>query len=409
MSNVFDLSRISQLVENQRPARILVMDTNIIMNNADYNNWSVKADGQNLFVLSDTLIQELEFIRQKEGTKEKIESRDKAEIAIKSLASLFGQGDITEGIPIKYGWVIGVPSPRKAALDPELEQLEDLVRAFKRSDTKLLLLTRECHQLFKSIPVTLITGEWNFFNAVQMQGVPCHLCTGFPIEGLKEAAAITKAVDWDEVLREIASNTKEKAVVVEATLTARKFAPSWLVRGSKPFMVAEGHGVMRAGNEVRPFLWTIPYYPQTIEPRLSDDNEGPTDLPSIHLDFFGEDDFGQGLFDAIADRLSDCTDLISDERRPTVHSPRSVMEMLAYFEYLYRKGPSDKALDKLIQDISETGGLVDYWAYWILDIDNEDEQYACLEGFIEALDNCWEIGQTYTFSIIRGQEERLPE
>jgi hypothetical protein len=380
------------------------MDTNIIMNNPDHNDWSVKADGQNLFVLSDTLIQELEFIRRKEGTKEKIESRDKAEMAIKSLASLFRQGDITEGITVKYGWVIGVASPKKATLDPELEQLEDIVKAFKRSDTKLLLLTKECHQLFESTPVTLVTGEWNLFNAVQLQGVPCHLCTGFPIEGLKEAAAITKEVDWDEVLREVASNTKERAIAVEATLTARKSPPSWLATGSGSFMVAEGHGVMRAGNEVRPFLWTIPYYPQTIEPRLSDDDESPTDLPSVHLDFFGEDDFGQDLFDAIADRLSDCRSLTFEEGSPTLQSPQSIMQILLYFEYLDRKGFSDKALDNLRQEVRESEGLTNCWTDWILGTEDEDERYACLEGFILALNNCWEIGQTYTFSIIIGQQ-----
>lgn len=409
MPNVFDLSKISHLVESLQPARILVIDTNILMNYPDSSNWSVTAKGQNLFVLSDTLSQELEFIRRKEGSKEKAESRNKAEVAINSLASLVQQGTITEGIPVKAGWVIGVPSPRKDELDPELEQLEDIVSAFKRSDTKLLLLTRDCHQLFKSIPVTLITGDRSLFVNIEMQGVPCHLCTGFPIEGLKEAAAITKAVDWDEVLGEIASNTKEKAIVVEATLTARRFAPSWLVTGSKPFMIAEGHGVMRAGNEVRPFLWTIPYYPQTIEPRLSDDNEGPTDLPSIHLDFFGEDDFEQGLFDAIADRLSDCRNLTFEEGRPTLQSPQSIMEILLYFEYLLREGMPEGGLEKLRQEIKESEGLVNYWTDWILDIEDEDERYACLEGFIEALNNCWEIGQTYKFSIIRGQEERLPE
>jgi len=405
MSSVFDLSKISHLIENQRPARILVMDTNIVMNNADYNNWNVKADGQNLFVLSDTLIQELEFIRRKEGTREKIESRNKAEIAIKSLAGLFRQGNITEGIAIKYGWIIGVSSPRKAALDPELEQLEDLVRAFKRSDTKLLLLTRECHQLFESTPVTLITGEWNLFNAVQMQGVPCHLCTNFPIEGLKEAPAIRKAIDWDGVLREIESDTKEKAIVVDATLTARRSAPSWLVAGSKPFMIAEGHGVVRMGTEVRPFLWTIPFYPQSLGLQSPSDNEGLTDLPPVHLDFFGEDNFGQDLFDAIADRLLDCANPSFEEGRPTLQSPQSIMEMLAYFEYLNKEGFSEEALDNLRQEVRWAEGLAEYWTDWILHIGDEDEQHACLEGFIEALNNCWEIDQGYTFNIIMGQGE----
>ena len=405
MPNVFDLSKIFRLVENHHPARILVIDTNILMNYPDASNWSVTAKGQNLFVLSDTLSQELEFIRRKEGSKEKAESRNKAEVAINSLAGLCQQGTITEGIPVKAGWVIGVPSPRKDELDPELEQLEDIVSAFKRSDTKLLLLTRDCHQLFRSIPVTLITGDRSLFVNIEMQGVPCHLCTGFPIEGLKEAAAITKAVDWDEVLREIASNTKEKAIIVDATLAARRSVPSWLVAGSKPFTIAEGHGVVRIGTEVRPFLWTIPFYPQSLERRSPDDNEGLTDLPPIHLDFFGEDDFGEDLFDAIADRLLDCANLSFEEGRPTLQSPQSVMEMLLYFEYLNREGPSAEALDSLIKEVRESEGLVNYWTDWILDIEDKNERYACLEGFIEALNNCWEIGQAYTFNIIMGQEE----
>jgi len=409
MPNVFDLSKISRLVESQHPARILVMDTNILMNDPDPGNWSVTVEGQNLFVLSDTLIQELEFIRRKEGSKEKAESRDKADMSIKSMASLFKQGTITEGIPVKAGWVIGVPSPKKDELDPELEQLEDIVRAFKRSDTKLLLLTRECHQLFKSTPVTLITGEWNLSNAVQMQGVPCHLCVGFPIEGLKEAAAITKPVDWEQVLEGIQSDTKQKAIVVEATLTAQRSAPPWLmlVTGTKRFMIAEGHGVMRAGNDVRPFLWTISFFPQTLGPRSSGDDEGLSDLPSIYLDFFGEDNFGQDLFDAIADRLLDCTNLSFEEGTPTLQNPESIMEMLLYFEYLNRKGVSEKALETLRQEIEESEGLIHYWTDWILDSEDEDEQTACLEGFIEAVKNCWNIGQTYKFSIMQEQKEHL--
>ena len=410
MPNVFDLSKISRLVESQHPARILVMDTNILMNDPDPSNWSVTAEGQNLFVLSDTLIQELEFIKHKKGSKEKAESAIKAKTAIKSLASLFKQGTITEGIPVKAGWVIGVPSPKKDELDPELEQLEDIVRAFKRSDTKLLLLTRECHQLFESTPVTLITGEWNLSNAVQMQGVPCHLCTSFPIEGLKEATAITKPLDWEEVLEEIQSDTKQKAIVVEATLTTQRLAPEWLmlVTGTKRFMVAEGRGVMRASNNVQPFLWTILFYPQSLNPRPPEDDEGLADLPSIHLDFFGEDKFGQDLFDAVADRLLDRTNLSFEEGVPTLQSPESVIEMLLYFEYiaehLDEKGIPE-VLPKLRQELKESEGLINYWTDWILNKEDESEKHACLEGLIEALNNCWKIGQTYTFSIITEKME----
>ena len=411
MSNVFDLSKISHLVDSQHPARILVMDTNMIMNDPNPNNWSVKAGGQSLFVLSDTVVLELASIRQKKGSKERLESSHKADIASKSLASLFGQGSITEGIPVKAGWVVCVPSPKKDELDPELDQLKDIMDVLKRSDTKLLLLTRECHQLFRSTPVTLLTGDWDLYNIVQAQGVPCHLSSSFPIKGLKEAAAITTPVDWDKELAEILAKIAKNSIVVEATLTAQKSAPPWLMllTGTKRFIIAEGRGVMRIGNEVRPFLWTIPFYPQTLEPRSSDDNEGLTDLLPIHLDFFGEDNFEQDLFNAIADRLLDCTNLTFEEGRPTLQSPQSTMEMLLYFEYLLREGMPEGGLEKLRQEIEESEGLINYWTDWILDTEDEDERYACLEGLIEALNNCWKIGQTYTFGIIRGQEECLPE
>jgi len=411
MSTVFDLSKVSRLVDSQHPARILIMDTNIIMNNPNPDNWSINAAGQSLFVLSDTVVLELASIRQKRGSNERLESSHKADIANKSLASLFGQGSITEGIPVKAGWVVCVPTPKTDELDPELDQLKDIVDVLGRSDTKLLLLTKECHQLFASTPVTLLTGDWDLYNTVQAQGVPCHLCASFPVEGLKEAAAITRPVDWDEELAEIQAKIVRNSIVVEATLTAQRSAPSWLMSltETKQFTIAEGHGVLRIGNGVRPFLWTIAFYPQTIEPQSSDDNEGLVDLPSIHLDFFGKNDFEQDLFDAIADRLLDCTNLTFKEGRPSLQSPESTMEMLLYFEYLLREGVPEGGLEKLRQEIEESDGLVNYWTDLVLSTENEDERYACLKGLVEAMNDCWEIGQTYTFGIIRGQEKCLPE
>ena len=409
MSNVFDLSKISRLVDGQHPTRVLVMDTNVVMNDPNPNGWSVEAGGQSLFVLSDTVVLELASIRQKKGSKERLESSHKADIASKSLASLFGQGSVTEGIPVKAGWVVCVPSPKKDKLAPELDQLKDVMDVFKRSDTKLLLLTRECHQLFRSTPVTLLTGDGDLYNIVQAQGVPCHLSTSFPIEGLKEAAATTAPVDWDKELAEIQAEIAKNSIVIEATLTNQGAAPPWLTLsiGTKSFITAEGYGVMRIGNEVRPFLWTIPFYPQTLEPRSSD-GEGLTDLPPIHLDFFGEDNFDQDLFDAIADRLLDCTNLTFEEGTPTLQSPQAITEMLIFFEYVAKNGMSAETLDSLRQEIKDSEGLIPYWTDWILNMEDEDEQYASLETLITALNNCWKIGQTYTFSIIRGEEGCLP-
>jgi len=71
---------------------------------------------------------------------------------------------------------------------------------------------------------------------------------------------------------------------------------------------------------------------------------------------------------------------------------------------LYEKGASPNALKSLNKEIKESEGLIHYWTDWILNRQDQDDQIACLEGFIEALNECWKIGQTYTFSIIKKQK-----
>jgi hypothetical protein len=290
-----------------------------------------------------------------------------------------------------------VPSPKQDQLDIELKQIEDILKAFGRSDAKLLILTKECAQSFESTPVILETGEVNLYNELQMNGIPCHLCTGFPIARLKEVDE--KIGDWNQALKDMQVTTKQSSIVVEATLTTYKSAPKWL--GTKSLIIAEGYGTMYDGKKNRSFLWTIPFYPQNIISIPKSSEENTPDLPSIYLDFLGEEDFDQNLFDGIADRLSDCTNPSFEEGKPTLQNPESVMEMLLYFEYINREGISEQALETLRQEIEESEGLIHYWTDWILNSESDEhEQTACLEGFIEAIKNCWKIGQTYKFSFI---------
>ncbi len=69
MSSLFDLVRISKLVETKNPVRILIVDTNVVMNNPDLKNWSIAVQGADIFVLSDTVVQELEYIKQKKARR----------------------------------------------------------------------------------------------------------------------------------------------------------------------------------------------------------------------------------------------------------------------------------------------------------------------------------------------------
>ena len=126
MPNIFDLTKIKRLVEEKRPPAILIVDTNVLMNEPDFSKWETSI-GKPIFVLSDTIIVELEYI------KTKPEPREKAIKAIKNVNNLFQQGKITDGIVIEdVGSFISIPTPKADQINPELEQLEDIVKAFHR-------------------------------------------------------------------------------------------------------------------------------------------------------------------------------------------------------------------------------------------------------------------------------------
>ncbi|MBI4283772.1 MAG: hypothetical protein HY663_04810 [Chloroflexi bacterium] len=399
MAEIFDLSKIKRLVEEKRYPAILIVDTNVLMNEPDFSKWGISV-GRAIFVLPEMLHIELEHLKTKpEPTKEK------AIKAITSVNNLFKQGKITDGIAIEgIGSFISISTPKANQLDPELEQLGDIVKAFHRSDAKFLLLTRECNQFIPNIPTLFVTSEYNLFNIMEANGIPSHMFESFPISGIEEVIkdSLRKPIDWDKELADMQVATKQNSIVVEATLTDYKSAPNFLDKC--PPIIAEGYGTVYDGNNPRSFLWTIPFYPENIisSPKSSEKTTLDPQLGyPIYLDFLWGDEPKQDIFDGIADRLLDCTGPSFEEGKPTLQNPESVMERLLYFEYITREDVSEEALEKLRQEIEEAEGLIHYWTDWILNSEvDEDEQAACLEGFIQAVKDCWKIGRTYKFSFI---------
>ncbi len=394
MPEIFDLSKIKRLVEEKRPPAILIVDTNVLMNEPDFSKWETSI-GKPIYVLADTTMVELEYI------KTKPEPREKAIKAIKSMNNLFQQGKITDGIVIEdVGSFISIPTPKADQLNPELEQLDDILKAFKRSDTKFLLLTRECNQLIPNIPTLFLTGEYNLFNIMEANGVPSYMFESFPMSGIEEVIkkSLIKPIDWDTVLADMQVTTTQNSIVVEATLTTYKSAPKWL--GTESLIIAEGYGTMYDGKKNRSFLWTIPFYARTFASSTKPLEETTSDLPPIHLDFLGEDDFGQDLFDAIADRLLNCTNPSFEEGTPALQNPQSIMEMLLFSEYSREGRPQDE-LERIKQAIEETEGefVEDGWIELMVDRDS-DKLFAVFLRFMQALRSCWTIGHTYTFRIM---------
>lgn len=395
MAEIFDLSKIKRLVEEKHPPAILIIDTNVLMNEPDFLKWGTSI-GKPIFVLPEMIHIELEYLKGKpEPTKEK------AIKAIKSVNNLFKQGKIVDGIVIEgVGSFISIPTPKADQVNPELAQLDDIVKAFHRSDIEFLLLTRECNQFIPNIPTLFVTSEYSLFHIMEGRGIPSYMFESFPMSGIEEIIkkSLIKPIDWDKELADMQVTTKQNSIVVEATLISYGSAPKWLGKGS--LVIAEGYGVVYDGSKNRSFLWTIPFYHRNIISSPKSSEENTADFPSIHLEFLDEDDFDQNLFDGIADRLLDCANINFKEGKPTLQNPESIMEMLLYFEYINRKGASEEALERLRQEIEESEGLIHYWTDWILGTEDEDERTACLEGFIQAIKDCWEIGQTYKFSFI---------
>lgn len=399
MPDIFDLSSVSKFVETHSLNRILVLDTSVVMDVPDAEQWTVEAGGQTLFVLSDTIIQELQVHQRQEKAKDG--SREKAVQSVDALAALFSRGKIAEGIPVNGGWVVSVPSPRKDDIQPELDQLCDMVNAFGRPDTKLLLLTRDCHRRFQYSPATMVTKDRSLFLLAETQGIPSCLWTGFPISGLRESAAMAKPVDWNGVLEQINERIRQNAIPVEVTLDGQSVAPDWIstISVSRSFAVAEGHGIMRRSQRHWPFRWTVCYYPilPSSEDQV-DDKDGVVDFPTVHLDFSGEDNFEQDLFDAIADYLLECALPKVEEGMPTFQSPEVLLETIARIFHLNEsvndpRSPEEKRA-AFAQELAEEGGLVEFWS----------ECVAHTPGYVDkllvALANCWRPGQTYVFSIL---------
>lgn len=435
MPNIFDLSNIAKVVEREHPARILVVDTNVLMNECDFGKWTVMADGKTLFVLSDRVSIEMQFLveRAKKSGKS-TESSDKAYRAMVQVNGLLHQGDISVGIPTNGGWFISVPSPKGRDLDLELEQLKDIVDAFGRSDTTMLLLTRECHELFVTTPVTLLTGETNLFNIVQMQGLPCHHCSGFPVTGLKEAAAVTKLMDWDQVLEDIQSDTKQNAVVVNLTLTSLRQGVPDNVSTGEVNLGAEGYGMISRGAEKWPFLWAVDSLSEDdslayiYEVALNMEDQGDSWKEWLRLNFMGEHEPGQDILAEIASYFAE-TLLFSPyntEGEPTLRDRESVMEAvlesqftdehifellkpLEAFEdldewFAHVRELSKEAVAMFADEMDKLGGVTNFCIEYISN-QSDDKRTAFLTTLFQAMGNCWKIGQTYRFSILPDKKQ----
>jgi hypothetical protein len=398
MSNIFDLTKVKHLIETERPVCAVLLDTNVVMHFPSPEIWKVTT-GPTIFIIPDGILIELEFLKERLKRNDDVsqETGKKAVEAIKSIRDLFCKGKISIGIAIPGGWVISVPSPKQSDLKTELNSIEDIVSAFKPSDAKYLLLTRECDEQLNT-PVIMATRETNLFNIAQANGIPFRLVNKFPMDTPIEVNESIK--DWNKALQEMDITTKQNSVEVEVFLTSKRNTPIW-PKGTKSLTLAEGRGIVRDGKNNKPFIWAVPYNELILinskDPAAAEEGFNS----EVYIDFLNADQpEKESLLSAIALRLGNCASP-SDEAGPlTFQSVSSLIYALLLTEYEQEGKPTDT----LINNVEASEGLVldEEWMDWTIDRDN-GELLNLFQRFRTATLRSWTLGNVYTFRIMEDE------
>ena len=152
---MFDLTELKKLAEKQDPFAIVILDTNVFMNDPYVYQW--KTSNNFVFVISSTVHNELIVLNSSDNQ----EKREKAGMALKQIRPLYGSKEaIAKGIAVQdVGWFISIPDPDKDAVDKEIKKYGLLSTGLRRSDMESLLLAEECQQTLS--PRTSLLATWD--------------------------------------------------------------------------------------------------------------------------------------------------------------------------------------------------------------------------------------------------------
>lgn len=397
MSHVFDLSRLRNLINSRHPKAVVVVDTNVVIREPDFSKWVIPV-GETLFILSDMIIRELEHL------KKRPDSREKAISAVNSLNGLLSQGAISEGIKVeKVGWFISPPSPPTENARAALTQFQDIVNAFKESDTLLLILAIELIQMLPDMPVIFVTGDKNLFNIVETNSVPSCLFEGFPLEKFQMAVnkSLNQKLDWDRILGEIQETTVERSLPVEITLLGKTMLPNSVqdaTSSSKQTRraLAEGRGVVHRRTESIPFLWSL-YFTMYDLDSISEELVN-SEKHTVSIDFLGSDaQIPDSIARDLKAKIQGCADWDAwVSGMPTVQNLSFLMqdEMCDWRD--------KEQVDALKAESNEAGSVFGVWCKKVLSYISEGEEID--ERMIASY---WNIGETRKFTIL--EEPQSPE
>ena len=420
MNGIFDLGRIKKLVGAEHPPAALIIDTGIVMDVPDLNQWRTSLD-KPLFILPCLMQMELEHL------KNNPERKNRACAASNELATLCLDGRIMEGIyKERIGWFIGAPLPSREPLEAELKQLDLIVKTFGQLTTRLIILARELRCDVPGIPSMILTRNPSLSHALQFMGINSVLFQGFPISDLEKtlSGGDTDTMKWDQILREIQVDAEKKLIQVEMSLLSRSVAPGWVngseqVKGHAPVLIAQGTGVIHAVTDIG-FNWTLPYLAWDF-PEINTTVNGLTEAgqygnekvgmlrPGVaYLDFSGADPvISPDLQKALINKIGSCASPMSYiEDMPTVQDPLAVIKQFLIFEFAFAErkhhGELNRgALDDFEDKLRNSEDLLNWAYYWLREREVDPEEVdVSLSEFLHAIRSCWNIGETLKFIML---------
>lgn len=423
METVFELSKVRQLVDDNRLTTILIADTNILMKEPDFSKWKV-SDSEVMFIISDVTIMELEIIKHRK--KDEQEACKVARQAMRSIGELFSKGKIVDGIYINnVGWFISVPSPKESKIWSELKELNSIVKAYGEPDTKLLLLTGEILETIPDIQAIFVTADMGLFNIVCSHGIPAYLFKDFPITEFGAYALKTQldaGISWDRVLEDIQRDTETRSINVALTLTQKSTTWPWdaILPAKTPLLLAEGYGVINVGKGVG-FSWSLPMSEWNY-PFLADQANEYAEFYSklAYLDFSGRDSgISEEVTKKLAEQIAQCAHPFAHlAGLPTLSNPVSIVKYFyhsIYFkEELWEEEPElfghmfseEDALEQFEEQFGEEykkassfeGFGIRIFASLAANFE-EDKTPEGLRLLFTALRNHWNVGETKTINI----------
>ena len=410
MSEIFDFTKIRKLVEKNHSEAIIIVDTNVVMNNPDFSKWQTDLK-EPIFVIPNIVVDELKDII--DNPKKNKEDRAKAKTADDAYLNLMKDGVISEGIPKKnVGWLISLPSPTKsywfqAFNEPLFTGKYDFERdTIGKVDAKLLITYSKCRSYFRNVKNFLITSDKRMARVGNVTGrrilytawlhdspVPKGQEHSFPFDF---KGFLMRSYDILKTADDILEDTKGKGIKVDLTMLGKRYDPGWQIIDEEGklhvtgVVLIDGDGVIHlSDNHDVYFRWRLPQLslvskeilqtqPLGGEPGNDLDNSfiGPCipgndedDIFRVTLDFKGPmNPISDHLISILSDTIREIISADLKGDLPTVQSSLCVVEewirnrmageYILQYKAAERKNISDKELNALLDYALEQSGNI---------------------------------------------------